>query len=99
MATRIKRTNTVQKVWTWFKWNQCQSCKKEFRRESGYSSYVAPPRNNRIDTRYLCKTCGASFEKADKMFEKMRTDFRSSRVMPPPSPPRKFKIRGEFNGR
>ncbi len=92
MTTRNKKTNLVQQVFTWFKWNQCCNCKKEFRREHGYSSYIKPPRNSIVDTRYLCKTCGSSFEHADILFRKMRRDFMEAAAClpkPPPPPPKK----------
>lgn len=90
MTTRIKRNNTVQKVWTWFEWNQCQNCKKEFRREHGYSSYVTPPRNSIINTRYLCSNCGSSLENANRMFENMRVNFRNFKPKTVVPPKRKY---------
>lgn len=90
MVTRIKPNRLVQKVWTWVKWNPCQNCKKEFRREHGYSSYVTPGRNSIIDTKYLCKTCGSSLENANRMFENMRSDFRNYKPKTVVPPKRKY---------
>ncbi len=89
MTTRTKLSRTVQKVWTLFKWNQCCNCNKEFRREPGYSSYITPPRNSVVDTRYLCKTCGGDLEQADIFFKKLRLDFIKYKSKTTVSPKRK----------
>jgi hypothetical protein len=84
MVTRIKDKKISQSIYTWFEWNTCHKCFKEFRREHGYKSFIVPKSNNNIRNVYLCETCGISKEHADIYFMQKRKEFRESR------PPRKI---------
>jgi len=90
MVTRMKDSKVSERIFTWFTWNTCHKCCKEFRREYGYKSFILPKSNNRIIDVYLCKACGASKEHADLYFLRKRKEFVDYRPPAPIAPPKKL---------
>lgn len=75
----------IKEIYTIFKWNECDSCKYEFRREIGFKVRTDHELGFGMKwTCYLCEKCGESPESA------LETSKRLSPWPPPPSPPEKF---------
>ncbi len=63
-------------------WRECQSCKKEFVREWGWSKLCGPFVNGFGKWKFVCKQCCPNKKDADKVF-----NYVPRRPPPPPPPP------------
>ncbi len=69
-------------LWPLWEWNFCVKCKKEFRREKGYSVFTQIGGNVLRGERIVCGSCaGSPAEAADICLQHIR----DNRLPPPPN--------------
>jgi hypothetical protein len=76
--------------YSYISWYKCEKCKKDFRREKGYSVCIGPYHGGFGRWVYLCGTCCPTEERAHLYGINMEymPDGRT-KPPPPPAPPRR----------
>lgn len=57
----------ISRIWTFFEWNLCDSCRLEFRRETGFKYIKCTVRSsnrNYINVIHLCSNCAPDLHTA-----------------------------------
>lgn len=80
-----EKYRSLRKYFPLFYWCKCYNCNTEFRREWGWKA-ITPPFSNMLGTtRFLCRGCAPTFEKASEYF--LNFEWHKKVLPLPPAPP------------
>jgi hypothetical protein len=86
IKTKTKLINNLWKVFSFFKWRECNVCGDSFIRESGWEARISE--NHKI---YMCKSCIPTVREANEYISKHKYLPKRSDSLPSP-PSKNFSI-------
>jgi hypothetical protein len=86
---RSPKTPEIIPIYTFFEWNLCMQCNKEFRREKGWKKNTGTYYGGKGREKYICSGCAGTEEAAEALFNKHAA--KIVRPDPPPCPPKMVK--------
>lgn len=79
MKRERRSINDIVKFWNLFKWEYCGRCRKDFRRETGWSINKFYTAANGWQPHFtVCKACCPTIEDVDQYFKAVKDSMRNN---------------------